>query len=56
MAIELLAAADEVFLTSSGRDVQPVHCVDGRDLTAPGPHTAAAAAAFAALVAADPDP
>jgi len=56
LPIEVLATADEVFLTSSGRDVQPVHCVDGRDIAAPGPHTTAAAAAFAALASADPDP
>ena len=49
-------AADEVFLTSTGRDVQPVHRVDGRDLPAPGPLTKAAAAAFADLVATGTDP
>ena len=27
--------ADEVFLTSTGRDVQPVHRVDDRDAAAP---------------------
>jgi branched-chain amino acid aminotransferase len=48
--------ADEVFLTSTGRDVQPVHQVDDRSLAAPGPLTAAAAAAFQALVAATDDP
>ena len=36
-------AADEVFLTSTGRDVQPVHRVDDRALPAPGPLTQAAA-------------
>ena len=36
-----LAAADEVFLVSTGRDVQPVRRVDGRDLpSCPGPLTA----------------
>lgn len=50
------AAADEVFVTSSGRDVQPVHQVDDRTLAAPGPHTAGAAAAFSALVATTLDP
>jgi branched-chain amino acid aminotransferase len=54
--IEALAAAPEVFLTSTTRDVQPVRAVDGRDLGEPGPATRAAAAAFAALAAADPDP
>ena len=33
-------AADEVFLTSTGRDVQPVHQVDDRRLPVPGPLTA----------------
>ena len=52
-----LAGADEAFLTSSTRDVQPIGAVDGHRLTAcPGPRTTAAAAAFAALLAADLDP
>ena len=54
--LEALAAAPEVFLTSTTRDVQPVRAVDGRDLGEPGPATLAAAAACAALAAADPDP
>ena len=49
-------AADEVFLTTTGRDVQPVHRVDDRALAAPGPLTRAAAAAFRALAAATDDP
>jgi len=48
--------ADEVFLTSTGRDVQPVHRVDERDLSPPGPLTKAAAEAFAAVVASSDDP
>jgi branched-chain amino acid aminotransferase len=48
-------AADEIFLTSTGRDVQPVTRVNDRSL-AVGPLTAAAAAAFAALVATTDDP
>lgn len=51
-----LAEADEVFLTSSLRDVQAVHRVDARELPAPGPLTRAAAEAFAARAAADIDP
>jgi branched-chain amino acid aminotransferase len=51
-----LLTADEVFLTSTGRDVQPVHRVDDRPLTVPGPHTRAAAEAFAALAASTADP
>lgn len=49
-------AAEEVFLTSTGRDVQPVHRVDDRRLAAPGPLTVAAAETFAALVAKGDDP
>jgi branched-chain amino acid aminotransferase len=48
--------ADEVFLTSTGRDVQPVHLVDDRVLPVPGVNTRAIAATFAALIAANPDP
>ncbi len=52
-----LAEADEAFLTSSTRDVQPIRGVDGRALHAcPGPLTAAAAAAFRDLMARDLDP
>ncbi len=45
-----LIEADEVFLTSSARDVQPVVAVDGRRIGdgIPGPVTRAAQAAFAA--------
>jgi branched-chain amino acid aminotransferase len=52
---DVLASADEVFLTSSTRDVHPVVRVDDRDLPV-GPVTAAVAARFAERVAADPDP
>ncbi|MGH9136827.1 MAG: aminotransferase class IV [Acidimicrobiales bacterium] len=45
--------AGEAFLTSSTRDVHPLHSLDGRPLPAPGPLTAAAQAAFAGL---PPDP
>jgi len=48
--------ADEVFLTSTGRDVQPVHRVDDRALATDGPVTKAAAEAFRALVATRDDP
>jgi branched-chain amino acid aminotransferase len=55
---EALAGADEAFLTSTTREVQPVATVDGRPLpSCPGRRTEAAAEAFAALVAAgDLDP
>jgi branched-chain amino acid aminotransferase len=55
--LEALYQAEEAFLTSATRDVQPIRAVDGRPLPGcPGPLTSAAAAAYAALLAADPDP
>ena len=39
--ISVLDAADEIFLMSTTRDVQGVHRIDGRELTAPGPLTRA---------------
>ena len=56
VSLDILATADEVFLTSSTREVQPVSRIDGHSLDAPGPLTRAAADAFAALVARDLDP
>ena len=49
-------AAEEVFLTSTGRDVQPVHRVDDRRFAVPGDRTRAAATAFADLIATTFDP
>jgi branched-chain amino acid aminotransferase len=51
-----LAEADEIFLTSTTRDVQAVHRVDDRDLVAPGEVTAAVAKIFAERSAEDIDP
>ncbi len=57
LPLSVLADADEAFVSSSTREVQPIRAVDGDPLrTAPGPLTAAAAAAFADLVARDFDP
>jgi branched-chain amino acid aminotransferase len=57
VAIAALAGADEAFLTSSTRDVQPIHSIDGRPLpTCPGPLTEGAGSAFRALVERDLDP
>jgi branched-chain amino acid aminotransferase len=56
IAMTDLATADEVFLTSTTRDVQPVAHLDDRELPAPGPVTAKVMEAFAAVAAADPDP
>lgn len=48
---------EEVFLTSSTRDVQAVRRIDGRDLPgAPGPVTARAMRTFQERAAADPEP
>jgi branched-chain amino acid aminotransferase len=51
-----LAEADEIFLTSTTRDVQAVHRCDDRDLPAPGEVTAAVAKVFAERSAEDIDP
>ena len=56
LPLSALAEADEVFLTSSTRDVQGQHRVDDRALDAPGPVTTEVAGAFADLVAKDIDP
>ena len=54
--MEAFRHADEVFLTSTGRDVQPVHRVDDRARPTDGPVTKAAAEAFRALLATSDDP
>ncbi|MGP3926395.1 aminotransferase class IV [Streptomyces sp. 8N616] len=57
LPLDVLERADEVFLTSTLRDVQGVHRVDGRELPgAPGPVTAKAMRIFDERSAADPDP
>jgi branched-chain amino acid aminotransferase len=56
MPLEVLETAQEIFLTSSTRDVQAMSRIDRRDLAAPGPITAEVAATFAALKTADLDP
>src|SRR3546814_512775 len=55
IAMRAFLLADEVFLTSTGRWVQPVHQIDGRRLV-PGKTTARIAKAFATLCAGTPDP
>lgn len=50
-----LGEADEIFITSSTRDIHPVTAVDGRALAA-GPVARRLAAQFAARAAADLDP
>ncbi|MGW2227569.1 aminotransferase class IV [Streptomyces formicae] len=57
LPLDVLDRADEVFLTSTLRDVQGVHRVDGRQLPgAPGPVTAKAMRVFAERAADDLDP
>jgi branched-chain amino acid aminotransferase len=51
-----LAQASEIFLTSSTRDVQPVHRCDERQLDAPGPITAVVQQEYARQAAANCDP
>jgi len=55
MPVDVLERAEEIFVTSSLRDVQPVHLMDGRSLT-PGPVTAQAARVFAETIVNDTDP
>ncbi|WP_030681004.1 aminotransferase class IV [Streptomyces sp. NRRL B-1347] len=57
LPFDVLGRAEEVFLTSTLRDVQAVHRVDGRDLPgAPGPATAKAMRVFDERAADDLDP
>jgi branched-chain amino acid aminotransferase len=57
LPMDCLDSADEVFITSSTRDVQAVRRVDGRELPgAPGPVTERAMRIFAERSAADIDP
>ncbi|MDK1473439.1 aminodeoxychorismate lyase [Streptomyces sp. 549] len=57
LPMDVLDRAEEVFLTSSLRDVQAVHRVDSRELPeVPGPVTAKAMRVFAERAASDLDP
>ncbi|MCQ9135890.1 MULTISPECIES: aminodeoxychorismate lyase [Streptomyces] len=57
LPLDVLERADEIFLTSTLRDVQAVHRVDGRELPgAPGPVTAKAMRIFAERSGDDLDP
>lgn len=57
LPVGALAEADEAFLASSTRDVQPIATVDGKALPrCPGPLSQAAADAFATLVERTTDP
>ncbi|MFD5870787.1 aminotransferase class IV [Streptomyces sp. NPDC060322] len=57
LPLDVLERADEIFLTSTLRDIQAVHRVDGRRLaSAPGPVTAKAMRVFDERAADDLDP
>ncbi|GHB64407.1 4-amino-4-deoxychorismate lyase [Streptomyces xanthochromogenes] len=57
LPMDVLERAEEVFLTSTLRDVQAVHRVDGRELAgAPGPVTAKAMRIFDERAGSDLDP
>jgi branched-chain amino acid aminotransferase len=57
LPLDALAGADEAFLASTLRDVQPIIKVDDTTMTeCPGPLTRGAVAAFAALVSRSSDP
>jgi branched-chain amino acid aminotransferase len=57
VALSALTGADEAFLTSSTREVQPIAAVDGRPLPqVPGPLTRAAMGAYADLLSRHLDP
>jgi branched-chain amino acid aminotransferase len=54
--LEHLFAAEEIFLTSTTRDVQAIRRVDDRELPAPGTITAQVAKIFAERSAEHPNP
>lgn len=57
LPLDVLDRAEEIFLTSTLRDIQAVHRVDGRELPgAPGPVTAKAMRIFDEHASADLDP
>lgn len=56
LPLSVLESAEEAFLTSSTRDVQPIHAIDGRELAAPGPVTISVQEAFAQGSAANLNP
>jgi branched-chain amino acid aminotransferase len=56
LPLEVLDVADEVFITSSTKDVLPVHAVDGRPLPAHRPLTTALREVFRSNAEQDNDP
>ena len=53
IARDEIGRMEEAFLASSVREVQAVHAIDGRELPAPGPRTAEAAAALREAIASE---
>jgi branched-chain amino acid aminotransferase len=56
LPMSILGQAEEVFITSSTKDVLAVHAIDDRPITAPGPVTTRAAEIFARLSSERLDP
>jgi len=56
LPMSILDQAQEVFITSSTKDVMGVHAIDDRPVAAPAPVTARAAEIFARLSSERPDP
>lgn len=54
--VDVLTTADEIFLVSTTRDVQPLHRCDDRTFDVPGPVTAECVKVWAEREAADVDP
>ncbi len=54
--VDVLTQADEIFLVSTTRDVQPVRRCDDRELDVPGPVTVSCMAVWSEREAADLDP
>jgi branched-chain amino acid aminotransferase len=56
LPMDVLEGAEEIFLASTTRDIQPVHRCDSRELDAPGPVTKSAIAVWRLNEAKDIDP
>lgn len=56
MPLDVLATCEEAFLTSTTKDVMPVHDIDGRALSVPGPVTGRVIEVFAQAAIRDLDP
>lgn len=56
LPMQVLEVAEEAFLTSTTRDVQPIHAIDGRELLAPGLVTVRVQEAFAKAAGASINP